>query len=88
MNEQVTEAVIVERIMLFRGKRVMIDRDLAELYCVSTKALNQAVKRNMMRFPDDFMSQLSKAEFAELVTICDQFSVLKHSTSLPSVSGY
>jgi len=54
---------IVGRIFLIRGKKVMIDRDLAELYGVDTRTLNQAVKRNIERFPDDFMFQLNKDEF-------------------------
>jgi hypothetical protein len=61
----------------------MIDRDLAELYSVSTKRLNEAVKRNWRRFPEDFMFKLSKTERDELVAICDRFSILKHSTSFP-----
>ena len=54
---------IQNRIFTIRGKQVMIDRDLALLYQVETKVLNQAVKRNLDRFPNDFMFQLSKAEF-------------------------
>ena len=53
-------------IHVIRGKQVMLDRDLARLYGVETKALNQAVKRNMERFPEDFMFQLSKEEFENL----------------------
>jgi len=53
-------------IYLIRGEKVMLDRDLAELYEVQTKALNQAVRRNSDRFPDDFMFQLSEKEVAEL----------------------
>ncbi len=53
---------IINRIFLIRGKKVMIDRDLAELYEVETKVLNQAVKRNIARFPADFMFQLNKHE--------------------------
>ena len=63
----------------FRGQRVMIDRDLADLYGVPTKVLNQAVKRNMRRFPKDFMFQLNDEEKQELVTFCDRLGVLKHS---------
>jgi len=55
---------IIGRIFLIRGKKVMIDRDLAELYGVKTKVLKQAVNRNIERFPDDFMFQLSKEELA------------------------
>lgn len=58
--------VIQNQIYELRGVRVMLDRDLAELYRVTTSALNQAVKRNIKRFPDDFMFQLSSDEFANL----------------------
>ena len=54
---------VQNRIYLIRGHRVMIDRDLAEMYGVETRTLNQAVKRNFERFPDDFMFQLSELEF-------------------------
>ena len=57
---------IVSQIYLVRGHKVMLDRDLAALYGVPTKALNQAIKRNLARFPEDFMFQLSKAEVANL----------------------
>ena len=63
----------------FRGQRVMIDRDLADLYGVPTKVLNQAVKRNMRRFPEDFMFQLKDEEKQELGTFGDRLGVLKHS---------
>ena len=55
--------IVEKKILLIRGQKVMLDRDLAELYGVATKALNQAVKRNSERFPEDFMFQLSKQEF-------------------------
>lgn len=58
--------VIQNKIYEIRGQRVMLDRDLAELYGVATKVLNQAVKRNIKRFPSDFMFQLSKDEFNNL----------------------
>ncbi|MDP2302856.1 MAG: ORF6N domain-containing protein [Ignavibacteria bacterium] len=61
----------------------MLDRNLAELYGVSTKVLNQAVKRNSERFTTDFMFILTKSEKDELVTNCDRFNSLKHSTVLP-----
>jgi hypothetical protein len=56
---------IEDTILLIRGKRVILDHDLARLYDVSTKVLNQAVKRNLDRFPEDFMFQLTKAETEE-----------------------
>ena len=74
---------IAKRIFEIRGERVMVDADLADLYGVPTKVLNQAVKRNRERFPRDFMLQLMLEEKNELVTNCDRFKNLKHSTSLP-----
>jgi len=71
------------RIQVLRGLRVMIDADLAGLYGVPTKALNQAVKRNARRFPPDFMFQLDAAEKTEVVTNCDHLSKLKFSKALP-----
>ncbi|GAB4329084.1 MAG: hypothetical protein Kow00127_21550 [Bacteroidales bacterium] len=61
----------------------MIDRDLAELYGVSTKVLNQAVKRNIERFPETFRFQLNETEKLKLVTNCDRFEKLKHSSVNP-----
>ena len=58
--------VIKHRIYEVRGLRVMLDRDLSELYNVETRALNQAVKRNIDRFPDDFLFQLNKNEWTLL----------------------
>jgi hypothetical protein len=74
---------IENKIHYIRGKTLMVDRDLAILYGVKTKTLNQAVKRNLARFPEDFMMQLTLDEKNELVTNCDRFKMLKHSTSLP-----
>jgi len=66
MNELVVQGDIGSHIFTLRGKEVMLDRDLAELYQVETRALNQAVKRNIERFPQDFMFQLTKNEFENL----------------------
>jgi phage regulator Rha-like protein len=74
---------IENKILLIRGQKVIIDADLAELYGVTTKQLNQQVKRNKDRFPKDFMFQFDKAEKAEVVTICDHLSQLKFSPVLP-----
>ena len=84
-NLVVTEKSIQNRIFTFRDKQVMVDRDLAELYQVETKALNQAVKRNIKRFPESFRFQLNSDEKEQLVTNCDRFKTLKHATSLPYV---
>jgi hypothetical protein len=61
-QELVPLGAIEPRILLIRGQKVLLDRDLARLYLVSTKALNQAVRRNLDRFPEDFMFQLSQEE--------------------------
>jgi hypothetical protein len=61
------DEVIINRIYFVRGKKVMLDRDLAELYNVTTGNLNKAVKRNLKRFPDDFLFQLSEHEFRDLI---------------------
>lgn len=74
---------IEEKIFLIRGHKVMIDRDLAELYGVETKYLNRQVRRNRERFPDEFTFQLVLGEKEELVTICHRFKTMKHSSSLP-----
>lgn len=79
-NEVIVTTPIESRIMSIRGRQIMIDRDLAELYGVETKRLNEAVKRNKDRFPERFRFQLTKEEMVELVTNCDRFNSLKHST--------
>lgn len=79
----IPQDTIEGKILFLRGKRVMLDRDLAVLYGVETKAVNQAVKRNIKRFPDDFMFQLDKMETRELVTNCDRFTSMKHSSVNP-----
>ena len=62
MNEIITLDILQQKIFTIRNKRVMIDRDLAELYGVETKRLNETVKRNKKRFPEDFMFQLTDSE--------------------------
>jgi ORF6N domain len=74
---------IESRILTIRGQRVIIDADLAELYGVATKRLNEQVKRNPGRFPHDFMFQLNAAEKAEVVANCDHLASLKFAKSLP-----
>lgn len=64
----VSHEVIERNIYLIRSKKVMFDRDLASLYGVETKALNRAVKRNLTRFPEDFMFRLTSQEEKEVVT--------------------
>jgi len=81
MTSKLTQ--IQKRIYTIRGKKVMLDSDLASLYEVEVKQLNQAVKRNIKRFPDDFMFRLTKDEFAEVVTNCDHLQNLKFRPTMP-----
>lgn len=74
---------IENRIFTFRGKQVMFDRDLAEMYQVEVKRLNEQVKRNIDRFPETFRFQLNSQEKDELVANCDRFESLKHSAVNP-----
>jgi galactokinase/mevalonate kinase-like predicted kinase len=74
---------IQQRILFIRGKKVIIDADLAEFYGVTTKALNQAVRRNKGRFPKDFVFLLTKEEKKEVVTNCDHLRNLKFSSVSP-----
>ena len=59
----ISEITIQQQILLLRGKQTLLDRDLAKIYQVDTKVLNQAVKRNINRFPEEFRFQLTKEEF-------------------------
>jgi len=70
-------------ILVIRGQKVMLDIDLADIYGVKTKRLNEQVKRNINRFPSDFMFQLSNEEKQEVVAICDHLARLKFSSSNP-----
>lgn len=70
-------------ILTVRGEKVILDADLAELYEVTTKALNQAIKRNAERFPNDFAFSLTADEKAEVVTNCDHLARLRFSPVLP-----
>ena len=83
MDVTVPIEVIEKKIILIRGQKVMLDADLAEIYGVSTKALNQAVKRNIQRFPEDFMFQLTEQEKEEVVTSCGHLRRLRFSPKMP-----
>ncbi|HAG50212.1 MAG TPA: DNA-binding protein [Deltaproteobacteria bacterium] len=85
MKAIIPQETIEQRIFLIRNQKVMVDRDLAELYGVETKHLNRQVKRNIQRFPEEFMLQLTIEERNQLVTICHRFKTMKHSSSLPYV---
>ncbi len=84
-NNLVAKENITKKIYNFRNTKVMLDSDLAELYGIATKALNQAVRRNKERFPLDFAFQLNECEKNELVTNCDRLKTLKHSNNPPFV---
>ena len=75
---------IEQRILLIRGQRVMLDADLAMLYGVPTRVLNQAVRRNLKRFPQDFMFKLTQPEKNQVITICDHLKNLKYAKALPN----
>ncbi|TMH74657.1 MAG: ORF6N domain-containing protein [Betaproteobacteria bacterium] len=80
---ELVAASLENRILTVRGRSVMIDADLAELYGVQTRVLNQAVRRNRERFPAEFMFQLTRAEKQEVITHCDHLARLKFSPVLP-----
>lgn len=74
---------IARRILVIRGHNALIDADLASLYGVTTKRLNQQVNRNKKRFPPDFVFQLTRAERDEVVANCDHLARLKYSPTMP-----
>lgn len=84
-DQYVADNPIVARILQIRGQNVLMDKDLADLYGVQTRVLNQAVKRNIERFPERFRFQLTEIEKIELVTNCDRLANLKHSSVCPYV---
>jgi len=83
MKGLIPQDVIERKIYLIRGQKIMLSTDLAELYGVTTKRLNEQVKRNKGRFPGDFMFQLTSEEKAEVVANCDHLSKLKFAPVLP-----
>ena len=87
-NEDITPILVESKIFLIRDKQVMVDRDLEELYGVETKVINQAVKRNLERFPEDFRFQLTSEELDELVTNCDRFKNIAYRRSLYAKRSY
>jgi hypothetical protein len=81
----IPDELIMNKILFVRGLKVMIDGDLAELYGVTTKRLNEQVKSNIKRFPEDFMFQLTEIEKQQVVANCDHLKNLKFSPYLPFV---
>ncbi len=82
---KIPDEVIIDKIIVLRNKKVMIDRDLALLYGVTTKRLNEQVKRNVKRFPTDFMFQITLEEKEQLILMFEHLSNLKYSPVLPFV---
>jgi ORF6N domain len=74
--------IVQERIIVLRGRRVLIDRDLAALYRVSTKRLNEQVRRNRRRFPDDFVFQLTREEAGAMAASRSQIATLKRGGNI------
>jgi hypothetical protein len=88
MNQKISiieQRNITKRILAIRGQKVMLDKDLAYLYEIETRVLNQAVKRNLKRFPGDFMFQLTKNDLKKDITDCDILHSLKYSRVMPYV---
>jgi len=90
MNKDKLEVISLDnnnirnKIYLIREKQVMLDSDLAKMYCVSTGRLNEQVKRNKSRFPKDFVFQLTKSE-KEVIANCDNLNNIKYSPKSPFV---
>jgi hypothetical protein len=74
---------IQQRILLIRGEKIIVDVDLAEFYGVSTKRLNEQIRRNRERFPSDFMFRLTRDEKNAVVERCDHLRNLKYSRAMP-----
>lgn len=68
LQDLIVEQKILNRIYVIRGEKAMLDKDLAAMYGVETKVLNQSIKRSPQRFPKDFMFQLSEKEFKNLIS--------------------
>lgn len=83
-NEIITTKEVQEKILVVRGQKVLLDRDVAALYGVETKRVNEAVKNNPRKFPEGYLIQLNDREKDELVENFDRFSNMKHSTVSPT----
>lgn len=78
----IPETLVTSKIYVIRSKKIMLDRDLAELYEVETRVLNQAVNRNIERFPEEFMFQLTSEEFKILRSQIEISSVLRSKRAI------
>jgi hypothetical protein len=79
----IPDEMVMNKIWMIRGKKMILDKDIAGSYGISTKRLNEQVKRNKKRFPEDFMFQLTSEEKDEVVAKCDHLRGLKYSPVLP-----
>ena len=84
MNDIIGYKEVEENILNIRGQHVILDVDVADLYGVETREINQAVKRNPDKFPEGYIIELIQQDKDELITNCDRFNPKKHSTVLPS----
>ena len=82
-DKEAFQLLIARKILSIRGQKVLIDHDLAQIYGVSTKRLNEQVKRNRNRFPENFMLKLTQKEKEKVVANCDHLKGLKYSPTLP-----
>lgn len=83
MTDTIHYEAVESKIIEIRGQKVIIDGDIAELYGVETKRINEAVNRNSEKFPEGYLFELTKAEKVELVANCDRLNFMKHSAALP-----
>lgn len=83
MNNLIPTEQISQCILFMRNQKVILDHDLAKLYGVKTYRLNEQVKRNIKRFPDDFIFKLTKEEKSEVIANCDHLKNIKYSPTLP-----
>ena len=83
MNDIIQGNQVDDLIITIRNERVLLDSDVAMLYGVKTKEINQAVSNNADKFPDGYIFELGECEKIELVKIFDRFNKLKHSTTIP-----
>jgi len=85
MSTLIPLELIERRIFVLRGEKVLVDRHLAEMYGIETRVFNQAVKRNLERFPSEFMFQVTKEERDQVITVCDDLPPLKYARTTPYV---
>ncbi len=83
----ISDDTVISKIYYIRKQKVMLDIDLAILYHVETRSLKQAAKRNILRFPDDFMFQLTKQEWQEVITICDNLPLKAKYSPVIALEG-